>query len=338
MTKRDPIQRAHDGTLDLYDVVEWNPRSWLDHLAIGIHRRLAVLARSIVILLAVAILAAQLLLGGLGTVTDPVVGALTVLSAVPALVLAAYVWRADVTTQEPISLLVRTFLLGVLFAGFAGIVNSIFDPVFLAVGTLVGDPFFGLVAMFYLVVGPVEEGVKLLAVRLGAFRDDRFDAVVDGAVYGAVAGLGFATIENAIYITGATVGEGGVAVLATGGSAATVRALAGPGHVIYSAIAGYYLGLAKFNPDDAGPIVIKGLVVASLIHATYNALVSVVPFALARNFPIGPLAAIVIFVLAFDGLFGYYLLGKLRAYRLAYQATRAGEPSDPVPEMTEFDP
>ncbi|QGN05946.1 protease PrsW [Halorhabdus sp. CBA1104] len=338
MPKRDPIQQSQDGSIDRYDIVEWQPRSWLDHLAIGIHRRLAVLARSIVIVLAVVILATQLLLGGLGTVTDPVVGTLTALSAVPALLLAVYVWRADVTTNEPISLLVSTFLLGVLFAGFAGIVNSIFDPVFLAVGALVGDPFFGLVAMFYLVVGPVEEGVKLLAVRLGAFRDDRFDAVVDGAVYGAVAGLGFATIENAIYITGQTMGEGGLAVLATGGSTATVRALAGPGHVIYSAIAGYYLGLAKFNPDDAGPIVIKGLVVATLMHATYNALVSVVPFALAEALPIGPLAAIVIFVLAFDGLFGYVLLGKLRAYRRAYEATNADQQPALDSELTEFDP
>lgn len=44
----------------------------------------------------------------------------------------------------------------------------------------------------------MEESVRLLAVRLYAYNDARFAAVIDGAVCGAIAGLGFATIENGI--------------------------------------------------------------------------------------------------------------------------------------------
>lgn len=54
----------------------------------------------------------------------------------------------------------------------------------------------------------MEESVKLLAVRLYAYNDARFAAVIDGAVCGAIAGLGFATIENGIHISG-VVGEVG---------------------------------------------------------------------------------------------------------------------------------
>lgn len=50
--------------------------------------------------------------------------------------------------------------------------------------------------------------MKLLAVRLYAYNDARFAAVIDGAVYGTIAGLGFATIENGIHISG-VVGEVG---------------------------------------------------------------------------------------------------------------------------------
>ncbi|TQR22379.1 hypothetical protein C9J85_12075 [Haloferax sp. wsp5] len=135
-------------------------------------------------------------------------------------------------------------------------------------------PFLGQVFFFFLIVGPVEETVKLLAVRLYAYSHDSFNAVIDGAVYGAMAGLGFATIENALYITrNARVGFRRRRIIAAGGTITAVRALAGPGHVIYSAIAGYYLGLAKFNKENAGPIVIKGLILAALVHATYNSTV-----------------------------------------------------------------
>ena len=44
--------------------------------------------------------------------------------------------------------------------------------------------------------------------------------------------------------------------------------------VIYSAFAGYYLGLARFNRRYAGPVVLKGLAIAVSLHALYNVLVS----------------------------------------------------------------
>ncbi|MFW5955809.1 MAG: PrsW family intramembrane metalloprotease [Halorhabdus sp.] len=338
MDPRDPVQRSSDDSLDLYDVVEWDSRSVLDRVSVLVYRGLHTLARTIIVVVAVAILLAQVFVGGLGAVIDPVLGALTILSAVPAFVLTAYVWRSDVTSREPVGLLVSTFLLGVLFAGFAAIVTGLLQPAFVLTGATLDAPVIGTIGLFYLVIGPVEEGVKLLAVRLQAFTDDRFDAVVDGAVYGAAAGLGFATIENALYITSQTIGESGLGLLAAGGSVATVRALAGPGHVIYSAFAGYYLGLAKFNPQNAGPIVVKGLLIAALIHGTYNSLVWVVPFAVADVLSIAPLFAVFWFVVVFDGFFVYLLIRKLRTYRKAYNATHHDRQRPPAPELTEFEP
>jgi RsiW-degrading membrane proteinase PrsW (M82 family) len=329
--RRDPVQARHDGSLDLHDVVEWEPRTLLDTFAVLIHAVIVFAARAFVFVLALFILIGEVALGTLGALTEPWIGALTVLSAVPALGLAAYVWQADITTSEPLPLLVGTFLLGVLFAGFAGVLNASLPAVFESVGLDLG-----LVAIFFLVVGPVEEAVKLLAVRLYPFRDDRFDAVIDGAVYGAVAGLGFATIENAIYITqSVTAADGGQNLLAAGAGISTVRALAGPGHIIYSAFAGYYLGLAKFNPEDAGPIVVKGLLIAAIIHGGYNTLTLFAPELLAATFGIGGFGGFLLFILLFDGLFGLLLVRKLRAYKQAYRLVY----DLPVPrsEPTEFE-
>ena len=195
-----------------------------------------------------------------------------------------------------------------------------------------------MAVFFFVVVGPVEESVKLLAVRLYAYRDDRFDAVIDGAVYGAAAGLGFATIENALYIVQNTGSVSGTYQAITAGSGiAAVRALAGPGHVIYSAFAGYYLGLAKFNPEDAGPIVLKGLLIATVIHATYNTLAGPVTVVISSLYGISQFVAFVGFVVVFDGLFILVLLKKLHAYRAAYRTAHGAGPSPSDAEKPVFE-
>ncbi|WP_128477402.1 PrsW family intramembrane metalloprotease [Halorussus pelagicus] len=321
---RDPIEEGSTDSADLYDIATWERRSWLDKLSGGIYTATRRLGQAFVVVLALAILAVQFALTGLAAIGDPIIGAFVLMSVVPAFGLAAYIWYADVTTSEPLSLLVGTFLLGVLFAGFAGIVNT---GASLALNQLPIAPAVTMLAFFYLVVAPVEELVKWLAIRLYAFRSDRFDAVIDGAVYGAMAGLGFATIENAIYITQgitetATIGS---QQIATAGQTAAARLLAGPGHVIYSAFAGYYLGLAKFNRENAGPIVVKGLLIAGFIHATYNSLVTylsdIIQFA---GLSIGPGVAFLGFVAVYDGVFGYLLYRKISRYRNAYRQVDMG--------------
>ncbi|GGK56424.1 PrsW family intramembrane metalloprotease [Haloarcula sebkhae] len=340
--RQDPVEANADGSADLYEISTWEPRSTLDRFAHWLYHIGIRTLRYLVILAAILILLLQVAFGSLGALSDqPLFAGMAILSAVPAFGLAAYIYYADVTTEEPLTLLVGTFLLGVLFAGFAGILNGRLGEPVQAIGSGFGlVPFLGQVFVFFLIVGPVEETVKLLAVRLYAFRDNRFDAVVDGAVYGAAAGLGFATIENALYITqNAEMATGTVELLAASSDITAVRALAGPGHVIYSAFAGYYLGLAKFNPDDAGPIVLKGLLIASLIHAVYNTLAGPVTAIVATIYNVDFLVAFFGFVIVYDSFFGLLLLKKVHTYRRAYK--RAHEDPDETalrPEQTEFDP
>jgi RsiW-degrading membrane proteinase PrsW (M82 family) len=321
--RTDPVEEStnlHED-VDLYEVATWEERSRLDGFAVAVYRLLSASTRWVVILLGAVLF---LGIGGFSAITDPAVGVLTALSAIPALGLALYVYVSDVTSTEPPSLLLGTFLLGVITATFAAVLNSLVQPVFGGLG------FLGLVLFFYLFVAPVEEAVKLLAVRLYAYRDSRFGAVVDGAVYGAMAGLGFAFIENALYIERGLMGTevgGGLALIGAGAEITFTRALAGPGHVIYSAFAGYYLGLAKFNPENRGPIVVKGIVIAALVHATYNTTVGIGSTAFAF-LGLPPLAAAFAYILLYDGLFGALLFRKLRRYRRTYHEVEAGERRD----------
>ncbi|WP_312910127.1 PrsW family intramembrane metalloprotease [Natronosalvus caseinilyticus] len=331
-SKRDPIERAAGSSADLYDVSTWEPRSRLDRFAAWLYAAISYGLHAIVLAVALLITISLLASPTFLVLDEPLIGAFFALSVVPAALLAAYIWYADITTSEPLSLLVSTFVLAVLFATFAAVTNTF------AGSFLRPVPIVGTILFFYLVVGPVEEAVKLLAVRVFAFRSDSFDAVIDGAVYGAVAGLGFAAIENALYIT-QSVGTVGAetSLFAAAGGITTTRALAGPGHVIYSAVAGYYLGLAKFNPTNAGPIVVKGLLVAAFIHATYNVTVQIVPPVIAAFWGLGPALAVIVYVVVYDGLAAFYLYRKLSRYRRTYRAVR-DDGDDHGAEMTEFEP
>jgi len=333
-SRSDPVESRSDDDRDLYDIATWEERTSLDGLSVALHWLITRSAKALVVFVALLALLAILGSFGLGLVFDPAVAMLVGLSAVPALGLAAYVYVSDVTTGEPLSLLVATFLLSILTATFAAVLNGRAQPFFEPFG------FPGLVVFFFVIVGPIEESVKLLAVRLYAYTDDRFDAVIDGAVYGAIAGLGFVVIENLVYIA-QTVELGelslGLAALGAGDGIAALRALAGPGHVIYSAFAGYYLGLAKFNPENRGPIIVKGLIIAAAIHALYNSLVGPVTTVLSLATGLPQLVSLFVFVILFQGAFGYVLLRKLRRYRDAYIETRDAIDPDVEPELTEFE-
>ncbi|RAW44234.1 PrsW family intramembrane metalloprotease [Halorubrum sp. 48-1-W] len=343
-SRSDPIQRADDEGRDLYDVATWEERTSLDGLSVALYWLLTRSAKALVVLLAGIILLAIFGSFGAGLLVDRTMAALLALSAIPAFGLAVYVYASDVTTGEPLSLLVATFLLSVLTATFAAVLNGFARPFFEPLG------FLGLVLFFFVIVGPIEETVKLLAVRLYAYNDARFDAVIDGAVYGAIAGLGFAVIENLLYIAqNVDIGElaFGLAALGAGDGIAALRALAGPGHVVYSAFAGYYLGLAKFNPENRGPIVIKGLVIAATIHALYNTLVGPATVVISSVSGLPQIPALFVFVVVFQGAFGYLLVRKLRRYRDVYLATRGdgsgggatgdGRGPEAAPERDEFE-
>jgi RsiW-degrading membrane proteinase PrsW (M82 family) len=313
---RDPVQAAYEGEVDLYDVATWEARTGLDSVAVRVHSVLRTAKSWALILLAAALFVAELIFVGLLVIDTPLLGLLSVLSVIPALVLAAYLWYGDPTRREPLDTLAVTFLLSVLFASFAAVVNSSLLPAFELL------PAVGLPLFFFLVVGPIEESVKWLAVRVHAYRSDSFRTVVDGVVYGAIAGLGFATIENVFYIVDAflmTAQTGGGLQIQRTVQTATARAFVGPGHVIYSAFAGYYLGLARYNPGQRGPIVVKGLLVAVAIHALYNTLVSTFQF---------PGLLFVLFVVVYDGIWLAVLFRKVARYRRYYQRAQANLPAE----------
>ena len=160
----------------------------------------------------------------------------------------------------PRRLLVFTFLLGMASTIPAGIINSIFlDDSILSDSANLASVASGML----FVVGPAEETCKFLAVRLLAYRSSYFDEPGDGMVYSAAASLGFASLENLLYIL-----MFGPAVMIGRAPLSTVA------HVVFGSFWGYALG-QQVRAEQALPWyrhgqMLTGIAVGAVVHGLFN--------------------------------------------------------------------
>ncbi len=172
----------------------------------------------------------------------------------PAVMLAVYVYRKDLH-REPGRLVLRVFAGGALATLAAAVLESVGEAVLR--GTLTHAVVVHGFLSAFLLAACVEESLKYRVV-LYAARQSAFDEPMDGIVYGAMASLGFAALENVAYVA-----HGSWQV-------AAVRAvLSVPGHAAYGAIAGYYVAQARFAPHWPHRAR-RGLWWAILLHGLYD--------------------------------------------------------------------
>ena len=120
--------------------------------------------------------------------------------------------------------------------------------------------------LYFAVVGPVEEGGKFLAAFAIVLRKRDFSTTLDGVLVAAVAGLGFAALENMLYLA------------AYGLPATLPRLILGNlGHAAFSIFWGYSFGIVLHEGAPAGSIA-WGLVLAALLHGAYDYLLIISPY------------------------------------------------------------
>jgi len=105
-----------------------------------------------------------------------------------------YVDLKDRRQPEPRRLLLIAFLLGIVAWGIAVLGFMALD-ILKVPDIKMGELRWNAVYCF-LIVGPLEEGVKALMAYLVVFRWRAFDEPIDGFVYAAAISLGFASMEN----------------------------------------------------------------------------------------------------------------------------------------------
>jgi RsiW-degrading membrane proteinase PrsW (M82 family) len=204
-------------------------------------------------------------------------------AVLPAPVYGAAILWLDRHEREPARLVIAVFLWGAVVAiAIAGLINLV---TLRALSEAFG-PERGALLWASLPVPVVEETAKGLALLLLlAFMRREFDNVLDGIVYGALVGLGFAMTENVEYFMRAF-NHGGVAAL---GVNFYVRAvLTGFNHSMYTGMIGLGFGLARETRHPAVRWIAPagGFCAAIILHGLWNFGVSV-PWMLGWKLSVG---------------------------------------------------
>lgn len=153
------------------------------------------------------------------------------LAIAPAVAFGVFIYWRDKFEKEPIHLLALCFFLGAASCIPAAFIEVYSDELIMP---LQYD--YGLFLSAFALVGLVEEGCKYLVTYFSVYKRKAFDEPYDGITYAVMVSLGFATLENIVFVM-----KGGVNV----GLYRMITAI--PAHVTFGVIMGYFLGLAKFR-------------------------------------------------------------------------------------------
>lgn len=190
---------------------------------------------------------------------------LIAISVLPVFLLGYYIYIKD-SEKEPKSLLMGLFGSGLLAAILVIIINILI--ILIAPEFYISDGynrfnFLTLFALVFLEIALVEEFSKWIMIRLIGYKNKEFDQLYDIIVYSVFVALGFAAIENILYVI-----QGGF-------SLGIYRALFSvPGHACFGVFMGYFLALAKTNEKKDKFkyrfFMILSILVPALLHTFYN--------------------------------------------------------------------
>jgi RsiW-degrading membrane proteinase PrsW (M82 family) len=177
------------------------------------------------------------------------------ISIAPILIVALYIYLRDKYEKEPLPLLIKALFSGVLIVFPAAFIEG-------RLGSLKPFEPDGLAVAFYsgfIIASLTEEGLKYLVFMLFFWRNRNFNEKFDGIVYAVFISLGFAMVENIIYVS-----RGGYSV----GMLRAITAV--PAHALFGTVMGYHLAHARFYPARRVKQLILAFVMPFLWHGLYD--------------------------------------------------------------------
>ncbi len=244
------------------------------------------------------------------TVPDPVGLLLSVIaSSIPAAFYAGVILRLDRYEIEPLRAILACFAWGAIGAILLSIIAGvIFEGV---VADLIGPEFApGLsIVLGAPLIEETFKGVALLAVLLIA--RDEFDSTLDGLVYGALVGAGFAMTENILYF-GQTYLEGGLGPF---GALVVARAVfGGLAHPAYTAVTGAALGWTRSQYGQGWKrffVPVLGWTGAVALHMAWNGGLSLTAAWLGGNPGILQLVGVQALIVLVPAVLVLYVVARL---------------------------
>ena len=179
---------------------------------------------------------------------------LLVASLAPVLIILFYIYFRDKYEKEPLGLLLASLLSGALIVIPVIFLEQVVSALNPSV-TKLGDAAYNAFAVAAL----VEEGFKFLALFLLVWSNRNFNEKFDGIVYAVFISLGFAAVENIMYVS-----RGGMEVAMT-------RAItAVPAHALFGIRMGYFFGIARMYPELRKQYLWLAFFYPFLLHGFYD--------------------------------------------------------------------
>lgn len=178
------------------------------------------------------------------------------LASAPVLGLLLFIYLKDKYEKEPLGLCLKMSLFGAIAVAPIFVIELFLSWIgkqlpINATGLAFWDAF--------VVAGMTEETFKFLVIYLFIWRNKNFNEPFDGIVYAVFASLGFALVENILYVFNNGIGTG------------LIRAFtAVPAHTIFGITMGYFFALAKFSKSNNSALLLTALLLPVLIHGLYD--------------------------------------------------------------------
>lgn len=174
----------------------------------------------------------------------------------PGLALFSYFYLRNEISYEPSRTLFHTFIYGAILTFPILFIQHVFETEHIFQSLFLRNVLFS---------STLEEFFKWLILVMAIYQHIEFDDPYDGILYGASVSLGFATVENILYL------------FTYGLDTALLRALLPvSSHAIFGVVMGYYLGLAKFAIQGSGrPLLFVALLAPLGLHMLYNGILAI---------------------------------------------------------------
>ena len=224
---------------------------------------------------------------------------LLILALIPVGCFIGWIYYKDKYEREPPIKLVEYFVFGILVS-----ILAIFIELYLSKL----NNFNGILSNIYtafFVAALTEEGLKSIILIPMLLREKNFNEKLDGIIYSIFLSLGFATIENIIYLM-----RERIDLLF---SLSITRGLISiPSHIMFAITMGYYISKYKFDKYNKKKYLYFAVIIPILLHGVFDFILM-----------IGYRWAIIVFVvyliflwkINLDKLDKYTLYSKLRFYK-----------------------
>jgi RsiW-degrading membrane proteinase PrsW (M82 family) len=186
---------------------------------------------------------------------------LLAVSIMPVFLIALILYLLD-KEKESVGTMFKYYALGLLSAGVV-----LFIDLFLPTDFV--DSYFTMFIYAFIVIAMVEEGAKFGCMKLGLSFEKSYNNFYDSIIFSTAVSLGFAGIENVLYVLGASFQS-----TALGLGTGLLRAfLAIPGHAIFAIYMGFFLYKAmeaKAKGKSTGTYYFLSLFLPIVLHGTYD--------------------------------------------------------------------